>query len=94
MRRIVSLLTAGLLMTAVLLTLPAASASAQTCLGGGCGANFGFFPQNQVGDCDFDDPCNFNGDFDADDFGLSPVNQGFLIGDFGDCDFVAGLVLC
>ena len=77
MRRIVSLMAAALLMTTMLLTLPAASASAQTFRD--CDfddpCNLGFVPQ----DCDFDDPCNF---------GLFPVSQGFFIGDFDDCDWV------
>jgi hypothetical protein len=82
MRRIVSLMAAALLMTTMLLTLPAASASAQT-----------------FGDCDFDDPCNFgfvSRDFDEDDFGFVPVNQGFFIDEddlddfLDDCDFVPG----
>ena len=99
MRRIVSLLTAALLMSTMLLTLPAASASAQTfrdfdlddlgnCIG--C-SNFGFAPQGQfVG--------GFDGDFDADDFGFVPVNQGFFIDedDLDDCDFdpVFGVFIC
>ena len=105
MRRIVSLMAAALLMTTMLLTLPAASASADTFrdfdlddLGGqcvGCG-DFGFVPQGQFvggfdGDFDQDDL-----DFDRDDFGFVPVNQGFFIDEddlddfLDDCDFVPG----
>jgi hypothetical protein len=89
LRRIVSLLAAALLMTTMLLTLPAASASAQTCIG--CGGNFGFVPQGQFRDFDADD---FR-DFDADDFGFVPVNQGFFIDedDLDDCDFAPGFGL-
>ena len=82
MRRIVSLLTAAFLMTTMLLTVPAASASADTlgqCVG--CG-DLGFVPQGQfVG--------GFDGDFDRDDFDFAPVNQGFFIDedDLDDCDF-------
>jgi hypothetical protein len=77
-RRIVSLLATALLMTTMFLTLPAASASAQSCLE--CGGNFGFVPPGQFRD------------FDADDFGFVPVNQGFFIDedDLDDCDFVPG----
>ena len=92
MRRIVSLMAAALLMTTMLLTLPAVSASADTlgqCVG--CG-DLGFVPQGQFvggfdGDFDRDDF-----DFDRDDFGFVPVNQGFFIDedDLDDCDFVPG----
>ncbi|MDQ3833579.1 MAG: hypothetical protein M3315_08080 [Actinomycetota bacterium] len=78
MRRIVLLLTVALFMTTMLLTLPAASASAHPF--GDCDfddpCNSGFVPR----------------DFDEDDFGFVPVNQGFFIDedDLDDCDFVPG----
>ena len=83
MRCIVSLMAAALLMTTMLLTLPAASASAQTF--GDCDfddpCNFGFVSR----------------DFDEDDFDFVPVNQGFFIDEddlddfLDDCDFVPGV---
>ena len=83
MRRIVLLLTVALFMTTMLLTLPAASASAHTF--GDCDfddpCNTGFVPR----------------DFDEDDFDFVPVKQGFFIDEddlddfLDDCDFVPGV---